>query len=246
MSPRTNSYGQPIGDAVANWTERPRPPRTRMQGRHCRLEPLSAARHAEGLHAAYARDADGRHWTYLPYGPFGSAAEYASFVRGIEKSADPQFFAIVDEATSQPLGVASYLRIDPSMGVVEVGHLRFSSLLQGTTAASEAMYLMMRRAFEELGYRRYEWKCDALNAPSRAAAERFGFQYEGTFRNALVTKGRNRDTAWYSIIASEWPAVQEAFEAWLAPANFDAAGKQVARLGDRMRDAFARAGLRRG
>lgn len=242
--PRINSYGQPIGDPVANWTERPRPPRTPMVGRHCRIEPLQAGSHAEGLHAAYALDEDGRHWTYLPYGPFGSAAEYASFVRSIEWSKDPQFFAILD-ASSQPVGVASYLRIEPSMGVIEVGHLRFSSRMQGTTTSTEAMYLMMRRAFEELGYRRYEWKCDALNAPSRAAAERLGFRYEGTFRQALVTKSRNRDTAWFSIVDAEWPALRQAFEQWLDPGNFDAQGRQRRKLAELQREAFDRAGLRR-
>jgi RimJ/RimL family protein N-acetyltransferase len=223
MPPTTNPLGQPIGDPVPGWTPRPRPPRTTMVGRTCRLEPLSAARHAADLHEANLLDADGRGWTYLPYGPFASLDDYRAWMASVERVEDPVFHTIV---TDRPVGVASYLRIDPAMGSIEVGHLRFSPRLQRTMAATEAMYLMMKRAFDELGYRRYEWKCDSLNAPSRAAAERFGFTYEGTFRQAIVMKGRNRDSAWFSIVDSEWPAIRDAFEAWLDPANFDAAGMQ--------------------
>jgi RimJ/RimL family protein N-acetyltransferase len=201
-----------------------------MQGRLCRLEPLDVAKHAAALHEAHAADREGRNWTYLPYGPFASAAEYARWVEWAVAQGDPQFFAIVDGATGQPVGTASYLRIEPAMGVIEVGHLAFSPALQRRPAATEAMYLMMRRVFDELGYRRYEWKCDALNAPSRRAAERLGFRYEGTFRQAVVIKGRNRDTAWFSILDREWPALKVAFERWLDPANFDGAGAQRRRL----------------
>jgi RimJ/RimL family protein N-acetyltransferase len=144
---------------------------------------------------------------------------------------DPLFFAIVDRTTSAPLGVASWLRIDPRAGSIEVGHLHFSPRLQRTPHATEAMFLMMQRAFE-LGYRRYEWKCDALNAPSRAAAQRLGLSFEGVFRQAWVVKGRNRDTAWYAAIDTEWPALRAAFTPWLDPANFDAAGRQRTRLSD--------------
>jgi RimJ/RimL family protein N-acetyltransferase len=223
---RANEFGQPIGPPVLGWTARPRPDRTPMLGRLCRLEPLSAERHAAGLHEAYSADADARHWTYLPYGPFASVDEYATWVRSREASADPLFFAVLELPSERPVGVASYLRIDPAMGSIEVGHLRYSAALQRTPAATEAMYLMMRRAFDELGYRRYEWKCDSHNAPSRRAAERLGFRYEGTFRQAVVLKERNRDNAWFSIIDSEWPAVRSALESWLAPANFDATGRQ--------------------
>jgi len=229
---RTNPLGQPIGEPVPGWSPRPRPPRTPLEGRHCRLEPLDAGRHAAALHAAYAEDLEGRLWTYLPYGPYASAAEYASWVESVQSLEDPVFFAIAEPASGRPLGVASYLRIDPPNGSIEVGHLCFAPALQATTAATEAMFLMMRRAFDELGYRRYEWKCDSLNAPSRAAAERLGFVYEGTFRQAVVVKGRNRDNAWYSITDREWPALCEAFEAWLAPANFDAGGRQRRRLAE--------------
>lgn len=201
-----------------------------MTGRLVRLEPLDAAKHACALHEAYSRDADARHWTYLAYGPFSSAADYAQWVESVQARDDRLFFAIVDQVTGQPAGVAAYLRIDPAMGSVEVGDLRFSSLLQRTPASTEAMALMMCHAFEELGYRRYEWKCDSLNAPSVAAAKRLGFRFEGIFRNALVVKGRNRDTAWLSITDAEWPAVKAAFDAWLAPGNFDARGRQRRRL----------------
>jgi len=223
--PRTNAFDQPIGDPLPDWTPRPRPPREAMVGRLCRLEPLAAAHHAAPLFAAYALDRDGRNWTYLPYGPFESPAAYTRWVEWAEARDDPQFYAIVD-AEARPVGVASFLRIEPAIGVIEVGHLSFSPLLQRTPAATEAMFLMMHRVFAELGYRRYEWKCDALNAPSRRAAERLGFRFEGIFRQAWVVKGRNRDTAWYSILDSEWPALRAAFEAWLAPENFDARGQQ--------------------
>jgi RimJ/RimL family protein N-acetyltransferase len=203
-----------------------------MQGRLCRLAPLSAQEHGGALHEAHALDREGRNWTYLPYGPFGSLAEYSRWLEWAETQEDPQFFAIVDAASGQPVGTASYLRIEQAMGAIEVGHLAFSPRLQRTPAATEAMYLMMRRAFDELGYRRYEWKCDSLNAPSLAAARRLGFTFEGTFRQMQVVKGRNRDTSWLSVVDSEWPALRQAFEAWLEPANFDAAGKQRRRLGE--------------
>jgi RimJ/RimL family protein N-acetyltransferase len=224
-----NAFGQPVGPALPGWTPRPRPPRTPLQGRCCRLEPLDADRHAAALHAAYAADADGRNWTYLPYGPFASADAYAAFVRSVQAGDDPLFHAILD-AAGRPVGVASFLRIDPGHGSIEVGHLSYSPALQRTPAATEAMFLMLRRAFDELGYRRTEWKCDSLNAPSRRAALRLGFRFEGVFRQAMVVKGRSRDTAWYSILDSEWPALRSAFERWLEPANFDAQGRQRATL----------------
>lgn len=240
MSPqRHNELGQPIGPALPGWRAPPRPPRAVMAGRLCRLEPLDAGRHADSLFDACAEDRAGRMWTYLFDGPFGSRAEFRRWLEGRERSEDPLFFAIVDAATSGAVGIASYLRIEPSHGVIEVGHLAFSPRLQRTTAATEAMFLMMRNAFD-LGYRRYEWKCDALNAPSRQAAARLGFQFEGIFRQAIVCKGRNRDTAWYSIVDREWAALARAFEQWLAPGNFAIDGSQRRRLEDfRHRDAVA-------
>lgn len=227
-----NHLGQPIGPPLPGWTPRPRPPRTPLQGRLCRLEPLDVDRHAQALHQAYAEDAEGRNWTYLPYGPFPSAQAWASMMGTVQKLSDALFYAIVAVDSARPVGVASYLRIEPAMGSIEVGHLCYAPALQRHAAATEAMYLMMRHAFDELGYRRYEWKCDSLNEPSRRAAVRLGFRFEGSFRQHMVIKGRSRDSAWFSILDSEWPALRAAFERWLDPANFDADGRQRARLED--------------
>ncbi|MEW6321691.1 MAG: GNAT family protein [Acidobacteriota bacterium] len=221
--PRLNALGQPIGDDVPGWSPPPRPAREPMAGRYCRLEPLDPARHAGDLWEANADDVEGRNWTYLLHGPYASPADYDAWVRRAAAGADPLFFAVV--VAGRAAGVAAYLRIAPEAGSMEVGHINFSPRLQRTPAATEAMYLMMRHAFE-LGYRRYEWKCDALNAPSRAAARRLGLSYEGTFRQAIVYKGRNRDSAWYAAIDAEWPALRAAFERWLDPANFDEQGRQ--------------------
>jgi RimJ/RimL family protein N-acetyltransferase len=182
------------------------------------------------LHAAYAKNPDAANWTYLPYGPFDSEQAYEEFVRGILTLDDTYFFAIIDAQTDAPLGVASFLRVTPSMGTIEVGHLSYALALQKTPTSTEAMYLMMKRAFEDWGYRRYEWKCDSLNVPSCAAAQRLGFRFEGTFRNHVVTKGRNRDTAWFAITSEEWPEIRRALEAWLDPSNFDSPGQQKVRL----------------
>ena len=225
MTVHENALGQPVGAPVPGWVPPLPPPREGMAGRYCRMEPLDAGRHAAEVHLANARDGDGRMWTYLPYGPFETPGAYANWVEGVAGAEDPQFFAIIDGGTNRAAGVASYLRIDAPAGSIEVGHIAYSPLLQRTPAATESMYLMMRRAFE-LGYRRYEWKCDALNAASRAAAQRLGFSYEGVFRQARVNKGRNRDTAWYAAIDTEWPALDRAFCQWLAPENFDADGRQ--------------------
>jgi RimJ/RimL family protein N-acetyltransferase len=225
MSHVTNHHGQPIGEPVPDWTPPAPPPREPMLGRYCRVEPLDAERHSAELFAANSADGEGRMWTYLGYGPFASVDAYRGWAASVAGSADPLFHAIVDLGTGRALGVASYLRIDPAAGSIEVGHLAFAPALQRTPAATEAMYLMMERAFA-LGYRRYEWKCNALNQPSRAAAQRLGLSFEGVFRQATVVKGRNRDTAWYATIDKEWPALRQAFAQWLDPANFDAEGRQ--------------------
>ncbi|MBZ0091790.1 MAG: GNAT family N-acetyltransferase [Sulfuricellaceae bacterium] len=225
MPQHINPLGQPVGDALPAWTLPPHPSPSTMQGRHCRLDPLVPARHAADLFAAYALDAEGRNWTYLPYGPFETPADFEAWMSQTCGGGDPLFYAIVDPATDKAVGVASYMRIDPRNGSIEVGHLNFSPLLQRTPAATEAMYLMMKHAFE-LGYRRYEWKCNALNAPSRAAAQRLGFSFEGVFRQAAVVKGRNRDTAWYAAIDSEWPELEKAFLRWLDASNFGPDGRQ--------------------
>ncbi len=238
MHEQTNHLGQPIGFPLPGWTPPPCPPRERMAGRYCRVEPLEPERHAADLFAANSLDTEGRMWTYLAVGPFATLDEYLAWMRASCGGDDPLFFAIVAQDSGRAVGLASYLRIDPKSGSIEVGHLAFSPLLQRTRAATEAMYLMMRRAFE-LGYRRYEWKCDALNEPSRRAAQRLGFTFEGVFRQATVYKGRNRDTAWFSVIDREWPALRAAFERWLDPANFDEEGRQRERLSDLTRQALA-------
>ncbi|MGH9203504.1 MAG: GNAT family N-acetyltransferase [Vicinamibacterales bacterium] len=223
MAARTNSLGQPIGNHVVDWTPPPHPPGKVLAGRYCRVEPLDRAHHAAHLFDANSRDVEGRNWTYLSVGPFASHEDYTRWVAEVAQSDDPQFYAItVDD---RAVGVAAYLRIMPAAGSIEVGHINFSPLLQRTFAATESMFLMMQYAFA-LGYRRYEWKCDALNAPSRAAAQRLGLSFEGVFRQALVYKDRNRDTAWYATIDREWPALRHAFERWLDPSNFDQHGQQ--------------------
>ena len=226
-----NAHGQPIGAPMPGWKGVARPPREPMVGRTCRVEPIDPARHAADLHRANTTGADNRNFTYLTVGPFDSLAAYREWMVAAARSDDPLWHAIVDTSTGKPVGVATYMRIDPANGVIEVGNLNFSPLLQRKPAATEAMYLMMKRVFE-LGYRRYEWKCDSLNAPSRAAAQRLGFSYEGIFRQASVYKGRSRDTAWYAMIDKEWPELDRAFRRWLDPANFDAQGRQRERLGD--------------
>lgn len=225
MTHDTNQLGQPVGPALPNWQPPPRPSHRIMEGNYCRLETLDPEQHAEALFAANSLDDEGRSWTYLPYGPFANLIAYRAWVEQVCENEDPFFFAIIEQATGLAAGVASYLRITPDSGTIEVGHINYSPLLQRTRAATEAMYLMMEQAFA-LGYRRYEWKCNALNAASRTAALRLGFSYEGLFRQATVVKGRNRDTAWYAVIDQEWPALQAAFIQWLDPANFDNQGQQ--------------------
>ncbi|MBX6321643.1 MAG: GNAT family N-acetyltransferase [Rhodospirillaceae bacterium] len=232
MSEHRNALGQPVGFPVPGWSPRPRPPRTAMTGRLVRVEPLDPERHAADLHAANAADRDGAMWTHMASGPFAGLADYRAWMARTCLGEDPLFHAVVERASGRALGLAAYLRIDPGNGVIEVGHIVWAPALQRTPAATEAMYLMMARVFDELGYRRCEWKCDALNAPSRAAAERLGFTFEGIFRQAVVYKGRNRDTAWYAVIDRDWPALKAAFQRWLDPSNFDAAGRQRTRLSD--------------
>ncbi|MGR3636122.1 MAG: GNAT family N-acetyltransferase [Shimia sp.] len=220
---------RPVGFVVPNWTPPPAPRGDILEGRYARLEPLDAEKHAALLFRAY--QGEDAVWDYLPYGPFNSAAQYHRWMREAVSAQDPYFYAIYDKQAGAYGGVASYLRIKPEAGSIEVGNINFAPRLQGTVAATETMFLMMKWAFEA-GYRRYEWKCDALNTPSRRAAQRLGLSYEGIFRQALVYKGRNRDTAWFATIDKEWAALREAFELWLSPGNFDAAGQQRERLSD--------------
>lgn len=220
MSVPVNEFGQPVGVAVPGWTPRQLPPRTASTGRYCRVEPVSVEAHAADLYAAYAEAADGRDWTYLPAERPADLAAYRAFLTKAAADPDRLHHAIVDLGTGRAVGTAALMRADPANGAIEVGYITYSPLLKRTRVATEAMFLLMRRVFDELGYRRYEWKCDSLNAASRAAAERYGFRFEGVFRQAVVYKGRNRDTAWFSILDSEWPDVRAAFERWLAPENF--------------------------
>ena len=231
MTVSRNQLGQPIGFPLPSWRPPPLPPREPMEGKFCRLEPVDPDHHAESLFQEFATDTAGKTWTYLAYGPFGSCSDYKQWMQAQCLGDDPLFFAIVERSSGRPLGLSSYLRIMPSAGSIEVGHIAYSTELQRTPAATEAMYLMMKRAFE-LGYRRYEWKCDSLNAASRAAAQRLGLSFEGIFRQATVYKGRNRDTAWYVAIDTEWPALQQAFQSWLDPSNFDGHGEQRKRLSE--------------
>ena len=217
------------GEAVAGWVVPGRPGPAVIVGRLAQLERLDGAAHAEGLFEAFR--ADDAVWDYLPYGPFDHLPKYRGWADAMAGLADPVFYAIRDRARGTLGGVASYLRITPEAGSIEVGHINLSPSLQRTTVATEALFLMMEWAFDA-GYRRYEWKCDALNLPSRRAAERFGFSYEGTFRQAAVVKGRNRDTAWFAVIDKDWPALGDAYRRWLDPANFDGDGRQMQSLAD--------------
>jgi RimJ/RimL family protein N-acetyltransferase len=217
---------KPVGVSI-DFKPASRPPRAPISGSRVVLRPVDAARDAEQLYAAsHPPHGDLSIWTYLPSGPYADAEELRAWVAWAQASEDPLFYALATLPDERPSGVASYLRIEPGHGVIEIGHIWFAPYLQRTTAATEAIYLLARNAFDELGYRRLEWKCDSLNVASRRAAERFGFQFEGVFRQHMVVKGRNRDTAWYAITDREWPAVSAGFEAWLATENFDTQGAQ--------------------
>ncbi len=202
-----------------------------LQGAYCRLEPLDAEAHGADLWEAFSDDPSGRTWTYLGIGPFDSFQDFREHLAQSAAAFDPFFYAIIDRATGRAAGYASYLRIDPGARSIEVGWITYSPRLQRSRVATDTMFVMMRNAFET-GYRRYEWKCNALNAPSISAAHRLGFSFEGLFRQALVVKGRNRDTAWFSVIDRDWPQLRVAFEQWLAHDNFDAAGVQHMRLSE--------------
>lgn len=221
-----NTEDLPVGFPIDNWQSCQLPSRQNMQGRFCRVEATDANAHTTGLYKAFGHDSDHRNWTYLPYGPFDNENSFSDWLASVCRGNDPLFHSIIQLETGQPVGLATFMRIVPETGVIETGHIHYSPLMQRTPVATEAMYLMMKRVFEELGYRRYEWKCDSLNEPSRRAAERLGFQYEGLFRQATMYKGRNRDTAWFSIIDSEWPALKQAFESWLQADNFNTDGSQ--------------------
>lgn len=221
---RLNEFNQPVGDALPRWSPATYPPGAVIAGSTVRLEPLDAG-HAAGLWAAF-RGAEASTWTYLPVGRPRTPEDVEAMVRDMVAAPTVAYCVVVDGAAQ---GVMSLMRIDEDNGVIEIGFVLFGPSLARTTAATEAHRLLMGHAFD-LGYRRLEWKCDVLNAPSMSGARRLGYTYEGTFRNAIVTKGRSRDTAWWSMIDTEWPAMRERFDRWLDPSNFDAHGRQRQRL----------------
>lgn len=225
--------GEPLRGAPIDWTPAEQPARAPLRGEHILLRPVEAATDAEPLYAvSHPPDGDPSIWTYLPDGPYESAEHLRQTLTWAESAAGHVYFALVPLTEERPHGIASYLRIEPAFGTIEIGHIWFGPQLQRTAAATEAIYLLARHAFDELGYRRLEWKCDALNAASRRAAERFGFSFEGIFRKHQIVKGRNRDTAWLAITDDDWPPIRAGFEAWLLPENFDAGGSQRRRLRD--------------
>jgi RimJ/RimL family protein N-acetyltransferase len=219
---------RPVGPPVEVKQALP-PPTTPITGHSVQLEPLTP-NHIDDLYPIIGQPEQATLWTYLPKGAFADKTSFAEAITSFSTSKDPFFYAIINKTTKKPIGFFSLLRIDLTNRVIEIGFVVFSSLLQRTAAATEAVYLLAKTVFEDLGYRRFEWKCDNLNAPSKKAAVRFGFTAEGVFRQHLIVKGRNRDTAWFSILDCEWPVVKGAFEKWLDPGNFDADGKQVASL----------------
>ena len=231
MKNSLNELGQPVGELVADWEVPDQPHRSRIVGAYCTLEPLSPEAHSTQLFEAYCQDKTGANWTYLPYGPFQESEYFHAWVVDQSETPDPLFFAVVDTLSQAAVGIVSFMRITPGMGSIEIGHIHFSPKLQGTAAATEALYLMLKHIFN-LGYRRCEWKCNALNEASRNSAIRLGFTFEGVFRQAGVIKGRNRDTAWFSMLNHEWPALDQTFKAWLAPENFSSTGSQKQRLSE--------------
>ena len=211
------------GQTVKDFLEPPHPKGISIEGKLVSLKPLVASKYSEELFSSNAIDKDSLNWAYLPYGPFKTEAEYYKWIESFEKNDDPVFFAIISKKLNKAIGIASYLRINPTDGLIEVGHINYSPLLQRTTEATEAMFLMMKWAFDN-GYRRYEWKCNALNLRSRNSAQRLGFSYEGVFRQMAIVKGQNRDTAWFAIIDKEWEEVEVCFKKFLSSSNFDKDG----------------------
>ena len=218
-----------FGEIVESFSIPPHPKGISIEGKLVDLKPLIASEFAEELFISNAIDKEGINWAYLPYGPFESQANYAKWIKSFEEGDDPIFFAIISKKLKKAIGIASFLRINPTKGLIEVGHINYSPLLQKTTEATEAMFLMMKWVFDN-GYRRYEWKCNALNLKSRRAAQRLGFSYEGVFRQMTISKGRNRDTAWFAIIDKEWAEIERCFDQFLSESNFDNNGKSKVSL----------------
>lgn len=226
----TNKHGQPIGRTLKDWKTRPRPSSSSFFGRWCDVQRLNPDRHGPSLFQAISQPDAAGLWTYLHYGPFAEIEEFTSWLWTMAASEDPLCFAIVDRVTGHALGIAAYLNVLPDEGRFEIGHIFFTPGLQRTTAATEALFLMLDRAFGEWGYRRCEWKCDDLNAASKAAAVRRGFRLDGVFLQSCIYKGRNRDTAWFSILDNDWERLRPAYTSWLDPSNFDADGRQKSSL----------------
>lgn len=231
---RLNTFGQPVGDMLPDWQGAQYPDNSPRSGRYCRLERVDVERHAQSLYDAYQEADDESDWTYLSAGPFSDFAAYRAWLVDAAGRSDPLHYAVVDLASGKAVGTLALMRIDAPNGCIEVGHVTYSPKMKRTRLATEALSLLMGYVFDTLGYRRLEWKCDSLNAPSRAAALRYGFRFEGLFRQAIVTRQRNRDTTWFSIIDSEYPALKTAYERWLAESNFDEQGCQLRRLTDFM------------
>ena len=217
--------------ALTDWQPRRRPGRVTLEGRFCRLEPLDPVRHGDRLFAASMAPGAGNRFRYLFESPQDRTA-FDGWLARAAASEDPMFFAVIDRSSDRCEGRQAFLRITPEHGVIEIGSILWGPAIARTRVATESLFLFARHAFEELGYRRFEWKCNARNEPSIRAARRFGFTYEGTFRQHMVVKGQNRDTAWFAITDTEWPALRRAFEQWLAPTNFDQPGRQKTRLED--------------
>jgi RimJ/RimL family protein N-acetyltransferase len=231
--------GPALGEQL-DWTPVEPPAHAPLRGSHVLLRPVDAANDAQALYAvSHPPEGDAAIWTYLPDGPYESPDHLRAMLAAVAGSRDPLFFTVLAGPDERPLGLVSYLRITPEFGVIEIGHIWFGAPLQRTTSATETIYLLARHAFDDLGYRRLEWKCNSLNVRSRRAAERFGFTFEGVFRQHQVVKGHNRDTAWYAMTDGEWPAVRAGFESWLSPANFDAEGCQIRSLGESIAQARA-------
>lgn len=239
---RTNHLGQPIGKALPEgWGPPPAPSRVTLQGRLVTVAPISASQHGSDLYDAFRKDITGAGWTYMPNGPYDDRESFLTWLQEAEAQPDPVFFAFLDASTGRAIGYGSLMRIKAAMASVEVGNIRMSPLLQRTAKSTEALHLLASYVFE-LGYRRFEWKCDALNAPSRRAALRLGFIYEGIFRKAMHYKGRSRDTAWFAIIEDDWPAIRQAHRLWLDPENFHPDGSQKTSLSALVRQAQGQSG----
>jgi RimJ/RimL family protein N-acetyltransferase len=222
---------RPVGPVVDPLPPGLKPDLRPLHGRWMRLDALDAVHHGHALYRSFkGHPQSDELWTWMAYGPFETEEDFLDYVREKQASRDPWFYAFVKRETGEAMGVGAFMRADPANGVIEIGHIWMAPSLQRTREATEAVYLMIRHAFADLGVRRLEWKCDALNAPSRRAAERLGFAFEGVFHQHYIVKGRNRDTAWYAMLDKDWPRIHVAFETWLSDSNFDASGRQKAKL----------------